>query len=91
MSLYAELTEGRPAPGLHCDPPDTAPTLWLHFRQDIAYRERDNMGNVITRLRNVRESHLFCRLFDCSFLRWQILENTMQMRMRASSHCYHPI
>lgn len=30
------------------------------------------MGNVITRLPNVRESHLFCRPFDCSFLRWQI-------------------
>ena len=49
------------------------------------------MGNVITRLPNVRESHLFCRPFDCSSLRRQIQENTMQMWMRASSHSHHPI
>lgn len=85
-SLYAELKEGRPAPGC-----TVTPLMQLQFRQDVAYRERDNMGNVITRLPNVRESHLFCRPFDCSFLRWQIQGNTMQMWMRASSHCYHPI
>ncbi len=40
----------------------------LQSGQDVAYRKRDDMGNVITRLPNVRESHLFCRPFDCSFL-----------------------
>lgn len=43
-SLYAELTEG----GLHCDPPDAASASWLQFQQDVAFKVRDNMGNVIT-------------------------------------------
>ena len=70
---YAELT-GREActPGCTVTLLKQIPRSASNLDGNEAYRERDNMGNVITRLPNVRESHLFCRPFDCSFLRWQI-------------------
>lgn len=84
VSLYAERAQtGKARTSLHCDPPD-AGAYFLPPVSTVAYRERDNMENVITQLPNVRESHLFCRPFDCYFLRWQ-------MWLGASSNCYHPI